>query len=108
MESNRNGVINIDISNVKNNDNDIINEMITPELISNLNSIINTLLSKAGKENYIPINNRKLYLFFMNKFFYSRNLRYILKKYKSKISNNMTNKNYHFQYSFTLFYIFID
>ena len=108
MESNRNGVINIDISNVKNNDDDIINEMITPELISNLNSIINTLLSKAGKENYIPINNRKLYLFFMNTFFYSRNLRYILKKYKSKISNNMTNKNYHFLYSFTLFYIFID
>ena len=108
MESNRNGVINIDISNVKNNDDDIINEMITPELISNLNSIINTLLSKAGKENYIPINNRKLYLFFMNTFFYSRNLRYILKKYKSKISYNMTNKNYHFLYSFTLFYIFID
>ena len=108
MESNRNGVINIDISNVKNNDDDIINEMITPELISKLNSTINSLLSKAEKENYIPINNRKIYLFFMNKYFYSRNLRYILKQYKSKISNNMTNKNFYYLYSFTLFYIYFD
>ena len=108
MESNRHGVINIDILNHKNNDNDIIIDMITPKLISDLNSTINSLLSKAEKENHIPINNRKIYLYFTNKFFYSRNFKYILKQYKSKISNNVTKECSKYLFLFTLFYIFID
>ena len=104
MENGNKGVINIYITNTKQEDY-FINEIITQKLISSFNKSIKLLFSEDIKEKPIQITNRKIYLHFMQQYLYKRNLVYLLKQKNQKIS---IKKYSNYLYLYVLFYLYIN
>ena len=104
MKNENKGVINIYITNTKNEDY-FFNEIITKKEISNFNEIINSLFSIETKAKPIQINNRQIFLFFMNRYLYTKHLVYLLKQKNKKFLDNKS-KNY--LYLYTIFYVYIN
>ena len=107
MEDSNIGVINLSISN-KNKEADIINDNINKENISRFNSTINSLFIEGNMKKLIPITNRKIYLYFMRKYKYSRNISYILKQKNKSFTIKNSEKLKNYLNSFILFYMFIE
>ena len=99
--------INQEIKNKKKED-DIINAHITKEIISNFNSSIKALFSGVNDSKISIITNRKIYIYFLHKYLYSRNIVYLLNNKNKSISIKNTKKIINYLYSFILFYIFIE
>ena len=104
MKNENKGVINIYITNTKSEDY-FFNEIITKKEISNFNEIINSLFSKETKAKPIQINNRQIFLFFMNRYLYTKHFVYLLKQKNKKFLDNKS-KNY--LYLYTCFYVYIN
>ena len=94
--------INQEIKNKKKED-DIINAHITKEIISKFKA----LLSGVNDSKNITITNYKIYIYFLHKYIYSRNILYLLKNKNIYISIK-NSKKLNYLYSFILFYIFIE
>ena len=82
----------------------IRNKLINESTISNFNSLINsTYNNKKAK-----IINQKIFDYFIYKFFYSRNLSYIIKKKNIYFLKKISNKFFDYFYLYALFYIYVD
>ena len=117
MENSK-GVINLDINNLKKekekNINTIINNkekknyifyIIKEELISKFNSYIKLFKDIKGEKINL-VSNKNIYRYFMHKYCYSRNLKYLIKKKNIIINNKNKDKFLNYLYYYILFYIF--
>ena len=104
MKNENKGVINIYITKTKREDY-FFNEIITKKEITNFNGIINSLFSEETKAKPIQINNRQIFLCFMNRYLYTKHFVYLLKQKNKKFLDNKS-KNY--LYLYALFYVYIN
>ena len=104
MKNKNKVVLNIYIKNTK-NENYFFNEIITKKEISNFNEIINSFFSKETKAKPTQINNRQIFLYFMNRYLYTKHFVYLLKQKNKKFLDNKS-KNY--LYLYALFYVYIN
>ena len=99
------GVINIDINEIKNEDNINYENIINEELISNFFSSINSSLEQ---DRPILIKNKKIFLYFIRKYKYSRNINFLFnQKKKFNFDSSLNKKVLNCLYSYCLFYLFI-
>ena len=99
------GVINIDINETKNEDNINYEKIINEELISNFYSFINSSLEQ---DRPILIKNKKIFLYFIRKYKYSRNINFLFnQKKKFNFDSSLNKKVLNCLYSYCLFYLFI-
>ena len=106
MENFKEGVINIDIK-YTNLEHYIKNEILTQQIISNFNSSINIFFSRIYKNKENITTNQKIFVCFLSKYLYSRNINYLLKQKNKKYSKKIS-KQLNFFNLYTLFYLYIE
>ena len=106
MENFKEGVINIDIK-YTNLEHYIKNEILTQQIISNFNSSINIFFSRIYKNKENITTNQKIFVCFLSKYLYSRNINYLLKQKNKKYSKKIS-KQLNFFYLYALLFLYIE
>ena len=83
-------------------------EIITQKTISDFNESINAFFKNKNDYKPIIITKKNLFIFFLYKFKYTRNLNYLLKQKNKIYSKDVSKKIINFFYLYALFYIYID
>ena len=98
------GLLIIDINEGKKKDIIKYDSIINKESIEEFNSSLKSLFSKDINE----IRNKNIFINFVKKYLYSRNINYLLKRRDKLISENKIPKKFiSYLYSYVLYYIFV-